>query len=73
MRAAFFALAVTMCACAKKPAPTECPKDLLAARGSPCGAEGKTCGAENAGAEPTHLLMCSRGTWIELEVPPGPR
>jgi hypothetical protein len=77
-----FALLALLAACAKTPAgstadaapsaaaTTECPKDLLAARGTPCAPDGKTCGTGAAGF--THFVMCSRGTWTEMEAPPPP-
>jgi len=46
-----------------------CPKDLLAARGTSCKSEGKTC----SGGSEVRMLQCSRGTWNELNVPPMPR
>ena len=51
-------------------ASTDCPKDLLAARGTPCAAEGKTCTA--GPGEQTHFLMCSGGKWTEMDAPPPP-
>lgn len=47
-----------------------CPKDLLAAKGTPCKLDGKVC---TGGAVAfTHLLMCSGGKWIEMDAPPPP-
>jgi hypothetical protein len=62
---------VALAGCQKSGASAECPKDLLAARGTSCGAEGKTCTA--GPGEQTHFLMCSGGKWAEMNAPPLPR
>jgi hypothetical protein len=66
------ALLLFLTACTRSPAlgPDGCPKDLLAAQGSACSPESKTCGADPSGF--THLLMCSGGRWTEMEAPPPP-
>jgi hypothetical protein len=79
MRPATLALPLLLAACTRTPAPdgssgsgasAECPKDLLAAVGTRCSAEGKTC---NGGVPDAHrLLMCSSGKWTEMNVPPAP-
>lgn len=50
---------------------SDCPTDLLAARGTACDSDGKTCHGEGSGSF-THLLMCSHGKWTEMEAPPPP-
>lgn len=81
-RAALLVVLVVIAGCAKSPlaadadggggasATTDCPKDLLAARGTSCAPDGKTCGTSSAAF--THFLMCSRGKWTEMEAPPPP-
>lgn len=86
-RGALVVVALALLACRKTPAPdapsaidagaatpppladTPCPTDLQASVGKPCAPEGKACAPSGRF---THLIMCSRGTWTEMEAPPPP-
>ena len=72
MRFALVLVALTMFACSKPAQDAQadgCPKDLLAARGSSCKDEGKTC----SNGSNVRLLMCSSGKWTEMNMPPMPQ
>lgn len=47
----------------------DCPKDLSGSVGSSCSSDGKLC---STGAAATHMIMCTRGKWVEMEAPPPP-
>lgn len=49
-----------------------CPSDFLAAEGTPCAEEGRSCGACTDPCGFCNLLQCSGGTWTRLEAPPPP-
>jgi hypothetical protein len=64
--------AVAAIACSKSPADVQadgCPKDLPGANGLACSQEGKTC----SGGSDVRMLMCSKGKWTELNLPPMPQ
>jgi hypothetical protein len=72
MRCALLGLVVTTFACSKTAADVQadgCPNDLLAAQGKACDSNGKTC----SGGSEVRMIMCSKGQWVELNVPPMPR
>jgi hypothetical protein len=46
----------------------DCPSDLLAAVGSACSQDGKSC----SGGSSMRLIMCSKGKWVEMAIAPPP-
>jgi hypothetical protein len=49
-----------------------CPADLLAAEGTPCAEEGKSCGDCSDPCSFCNLLRCENGKWQALEAFPNP-
>ncbi len=68
-RVARYALAGSLLLVAACAGASSCPKDLLNARGKACAIDGMACGTTPGF---THLLMCSRGKWTEMDAPPPP-
>ena len=53
--------------------PGECPTDLLDAIGSACEPDGHTCHDPQSDPRSSlHFIMCSQGTWVEMEAAPPP-
>ena len=69
---ASFAFGAALVACQSALMADGCPKDALAAVGSTCPSDGKTCGTSSPGF--THFIRCSGGKWTEMEAaqPPQP-